>query len=217
MNSLRPAFLARGFDQAHWQRLMHRHPQEYIRRKLRTIHLYAQGQSPQQVADQLDLHLATSRRYLKQYITQGWPALTQPEKRAQPSRLTAQQQAAFKDILLQTRPVDHQLGGNIWTAALMRQYLLAHYGVNYRTGIYDLLERLGLSHQKAHADYGNADPLAQQASLEQLKATLLAADPQHAVLVYDEFSISEKPTSYYGWAEKNTRPRHVTNEKKVNA
>ncbi|MBK8444750.1 MAG: hypothetical protein IPL35_15660 [Sphingobacteriales bacterium] len=43
----------------------------------------------------------------------------------------------------------------------------------------------------------------------------MVADDTTAVLMYDEFSISERPTSYYGWAEKNTRPLVVTNEKNV--
>ena len=87
--------------------------------------------------------------------------------------------------------------------------------MDYRSGIYDLLKRLNLSHQKAHADYGNADPVNQQAFLNEFKDSLLKIDNAHTVVAYDEFSVAEKPTSYYGWAEKNTRPQHLTDEKKV--
>ncbi|MBK8442380.1 MAG: winged helix-turn-helix domain-containing protein [Sphingobacteriales bacterium] len=97
----------------------------------------------------------------------------------------------------------------------MKAYLKATYGVVYKSGIYDLLERLNLSHQKAHFDYGNADKDKQKAFVTDLKEQLLVADDTTAVLMYDEFSISERPTSYYGWAEKNTRPLVVTNEKNV--
>ena len=97
----------------------------------------------------------------------------------------------------------------------MRVYLHKVYSVAYRSGMYDLLKRLNLSHQKAHSDQGNADPIKQQAFLDTLKDTLLDADETHAVVAFDEFSVCEKPTSYYGWAERNTRPVHVTNEKKA--
>ncbi len=96
----------------------------------------------------------------------------------------------------------------------MRQYLKKSYQVDYKGGIYDLLERLNLSHQKAHADYANAEPAEQKAFLDVFTNTLLETDHQTAVVSFDEFSVSEKPTTYYGWAEKNTRPKVKTNEKK---
>jgi len=68
----------------------------------------------------------------------------------------------------------------------MKAYLLATYEVDYRGGIYDLLQRLDLSHQKAHADYGNADPAQQQVYLDDLKQTLLTAGPNHAVIMYTD-------------------------------
>ena len=215
MNSLRPAFEQRGLDLIQWQQHMHRHPQEYIRRKLRAIRAYAQGQSVQTLAQQLTIHPNTLRHYITTYCLGGFESLCQPEKRKQPKRLTPQQEAEFKQVLLKQRPADHGLPGNIWTGQLMCQYLKATYQVDYHSGIYDLLERLNLSHQKAHADYENADPVKQQAFLNEFKESLLTIDNTHTVVVYDEFSVAEKPTSFYGWAEKNTRPQHVTDEKKV--
>ena len=221
MNSLQPAFQKRGLDLTEWKRAMHRHPHEYIRRKLRVIEAYHQNPSVQAVAAQVNLHPRTIRAYLNTYIDGGILTLCLPEKRPQSTNLTPAQEAAFKHELLNSRPVDHGLEGNIWMGKLMRHYLKQTYAVDYRTGIYDLLERLHLSPRnggpaKAHADYGNADPVKQQAFLDSFKNALLEADETHAVVVFDEFSVCEKPTSYYGWAEKNTRPVHVTNEKKAN-
>jgi hypothetical protein len=92
------------------------------------------------------------------------------------------------------------LEGNIWTGTLMRQYLKNTYDVTYKSGIYDLLERLELSHQKAHADYGNAKEEDQIAFINELKDTLLQADDKTAVVKFDEFSVSTKTSTYYGWA-----------------
>lgn len=216
MNSLRPKFDQRGFDGDCWKRQMHRHPQEYVRRKLRVIQAYAGGKTVHDLAQQYSLNSHTVRSYITSYTQGGFDQICQPEKRPQPSRLTAQQEADFKHTLLHTHPGDHGLSGTIWTGQLMSQYLTKTYQVNYKSGIYDLLQRLNLSHQKAHADYGNADPIKQQAFPDEFKASLLAADATHGVVVYDEFSVCEKPTAYYGWAEKNTRPVVVTNEKKGN-
>lgn len=196
---------------------MHRHPQEYIRRKLRTIQLYAQPLDIPTICDRLHISLPTARRYITIYSQKGFEGLCAAEKRVRTTRLTTQQETDFKKTLMTTRPCDHQLEGSIWTGQRMKAYLLTTYQVKYGGGIYDLLQRLELSHQRAHADYGNADPAQQQVYLDELKETLLTAGPKHAVIMYDEFSVSEKPTAYYGWAQKNTRPQHVTDEKKATA
>lgn len=220
MNSLQPAFQKRGLDLTEWKRTMHRQPNEYIRRKLRVIEAYHKNPSVRAIAAQMSLHPRTIRGYLNTYIAGGLPALCVPEKRPQPTNLTLEQEAAFKQQLLRSRPTDHGLKGNIWTGQLMRQYIKSTYSVDYQSGIYGLLERLNLSHRnggpaKAHADYGNADSSKQKAFLDTFKNALLEADETHAVAVFDEFSVCEKPTSYYGWAENNTRPVHLTDEKKV--
>ena len=118
---------------------------------------------------------------------------------------------------MKCRPGEVGLEGNIWTGDLMCQYLSKTYGVVYKSGIYDLLERLNLTHQKAHADYSNADPELQTRFWEDLQNTLLRADERTAVAKFDEFSLSRRPTTYYGWAEKNTRPKVATDEKNASA
>ncbi len=99
----------------------------------------------------------------------------------------------------------------------MRQLIKREFAIDYQSGIYDLLDRLDLSHQKAHSDYQNADKNEQREFLAQFKQTLLASDLQNAVITFDEFSISTKPTNYYGWAERNNRPRVKTDEKNERA
>jgi hypothetical protein len=99
----------------------------------------------------------------------------------------------------------------------MSEFLKNEFEVDYKSGIYDLLERLNLSHQKAHADYQNASKDEQLQFLDRFKQTLLESDQTNATLTFDEFSISSKPSSYYGWAEKNTRPRVKTDEKNESA
>lgn len=140
MNSLQPAFQKRGLDLTEWERAMHRQPLEYIRRKLRVIEAYHNNPSVKAVATQTALHPRTIRAYLNTYIAGGLPALCLPEKRPQPTNLTPDQEASFKYQLLHSRPANHGLEDNIWTGQSMRQYIRQTYSVEYRAGIYDLLE-----------------------------------------------------------------------------
>lgn len=214
MANIRAKFEKKGFDERAYKRCFSKHQQEYIRTKLRCTLLYQQGNSAQQVAQALDLCVTTTRTYLNLYIEQGFEALCRKVVRPHKTMLTPEQQQAFKQFLLTKRPCDVGLEGNIWTGKQLRAYLKATYQVTYHSGISDLLERLNLSHQKAHADYGNADESQQKAFVDNLKDTLLQANEKRAVVKFDAFSICEKPGTAYAWAEKNTRPRVVTNEKK---
>ena len=217
MANIRTKFAQAGFDAQQYQRYFSRHQLEYIRRKLRTICLYAQGHSVREVAQLLTISEASTRTYLNRYLNGGFAGLCERVKRPQKSLLTPEQQAAFKEVLLNRHPSEVGLEGNLWTGKLLRAYLKNTYQVEYNSGIYDLLERLNLSHQKAHADYGNARESDQIAFVNKLKDTLLQANEKRAVVKFDEFSICEKPSTYYAWAEKNTRPRVLTNEKKERA
>ena len=214
---IRKLFTAAGFEEAVWQKAFHRHPTERVRRKLRAVRAFALGQPIREVAQADHLPVATVRKYLTVYLQEGFSGLCAPQLQPRAGRLTSQQETAFRQTLLTSCPEDHDVGGRIWTGHSMRQYLFLTWKVRYATGIYDLLDRLGLSHQKAHADYGNADPAAQRACLDVLKDTLLRLPPSEHLVAFDEFSVCEKPTGFYGWAVKNTRPRFLTNEKKERA
>lgn len=216
MGYKRKSFEKVGFDQSAYQRYFHNNQQEYIRLRLRCVKDYAEGIEFKQIAQTRSVHEQTCRSYINMYIAGGFQQLCTPVKRTQPTRLSVEQEASFKQTLLSKRPNEVGLEGNIWTGDLMRVYLKKTYQVDYNSGIYDLLARLNLTYQRAHADYGNADPKAQMAYWTELENCLLGADDQTAIVKFDEFSVCERASSYYGWAEKNTRPTHRTNEKKEN-
>ena len=99
MNSLQPAFDKQGFDLAQWKHAMHRHPQEYIRRKLRVVQTYHQTHSVQAVASQYHLHKATIRAYLNTYSHGGLSALCTPQTNDRTGWLTTDQEADFRGCL----------------------------------------------------------------------------------------------------------------------
>lgn len=217
MGYKRKKFAEKGLNEQAYSRYFHQHQAEYIRIKLRCVKAYGQGMEFAAIAAQYGVHEQSCRKYVNDYLASGFAGLCKATKRKQPTQLSAEQEQSFKQVLLTTRPCEVGLQGNIWTGKLMCQYLEQTYGVVYQSGIYDLLERLNLSHQKAHSDYGNAKEEDQQAFIQELAQTLEQADEKTAVVKFDEFSLCDRPSSYYGWAEKNTRPRVVTDEKNASA
>lgn len=215
MGKLRQKFEQKGFDEKEYQSYFNQHQSEYIRKKLRIIKFYKEKKETKQISKELNVNIQTINKYVNIYISGSFKLLCQKDERPRGSFLTAEQSIEFKKTILSKKPFELGVEGNIWTGKTMREYLEKTYSVIYKSGIYDLLDRLGLSHQKAHADYGNADKEEQVKFLNDLKNSILQANEEHVVIKFDEFSISEKPTSYYGWAEKNTRPKVVTDEKKA--
>ncbi len=202
-----------GFDEIKWTKYFQRYQQEYIRKRLRAIKLFAENNDVSAICQTLSLNKNTFYLFVNLYLKEGFEGLCRLAVRPKPTLLSAEQELSFKQIIIAKAPFECGLEGNIWNGQLMREFIKREFAVDYKSGIYDLLRRLNLSHQKAHADYQNASKDEQLQFLDRFKQTLLESDQTNATLTFDEFSISSKPSSYYGWAEKNTRPRVKTDEK----
>lgn len=207
----------KGFDETLWNKFFRRHQQEYIRKRLRAIKLFAENIEVSAICRQLEINKNSFYLFIRIYLAEGFTGLCRQTTRNHKTRLSKEQELLFKQTIISKAPFECALEGNLWTGELMRQFIKREFGIDYKSGIYDLLDRLNLSHQKAHSDYQNASQDEQLQFIEDFKRTLLASDEQNAVITFDEFSISTKPTNYYGWAERNTRPRVKTDEKNERA
>jgi transposase len=211
--SKKAEFDKKGFDEVQWSKYFRLHQQEYIRKRLRTIKLFAENQDVSIISKTLSLNKNSVYIFLDLYLKEGFEGVCRLAARPKPTLLSKEQELLFKHTLLTKAPFECGLEGNLWTGKLMSGFLKREFEVEYKSGIYDLLERLNLSHQKAHSDYQNASKPEQLQFIDRFKQTLLKSDENNAVVTFDEFSISSKPGNYYGWAEKNTRPKVKTDEK----
>jgi len=202
-----------GFDEIKWTKYFQRYQQEYLRKRLRAIKLFAENNDVSTICQTLSLNKNTFYLLVNLYLKEGFEGLCRPAVRPKPTLLSPEQELSFKQTILTKAPFECALEGNIWNGQIMREFIKREFTVDYKSGIYDLLNRLNLSHQKAHSDYQNASKDEQIQFLDRFKQVLLDSDEQNATLTFDEFSISSKPGNYYGWAERNTRPRVKTDEK----
>ncbi len=122
MGNKRKKLEAQGLDEKEWQTYLHRCQQEYIRVKLRSVKRYWEGASFGQVAGESAISEMSVRKYVNQYLQGGLKGLTTPTTRRQPRLLTAQQEQAFRQVLLTTFPEDlelQQFTGGIFQAAIL--------------------------------------------------------------------------------------------------
>lgn len=73
-------------------------------------------------------------------------------------------------MILEQRPVDYGIDKYIWTGAIVCEVIKQRWDVELKDSrMYDILHELGLSYQKAHRDYANADTEVQLAFGKQVK------------------------------------------------
>lgn len=164
------------FDVDEWQKLYYRNQQQYIRQRLAAIKLLHEGQSRTQVSEQVGCRYDTLTTWIDKYLEGGLKALVNPIRHQKASRLTPEQQQQLKVMILTQRPTEYGYERNLWTGAILSEVIDQRFGVQLKDSrIYELLAELGLSYQRAHRDYANADPKAQKEWVEVVKKTAIAS------------------------------------------
>lgn len=152
----------KGVDTKEWQKLYHKYPQEYIRRRLRFIEDCVSNKSPDLNRLQIQSNHKLNARYdiwINNFLTGGLAKLCTPIVRKVANRMTDEQKLELKNIILTQTPLDHRIDRNIWTAEVIIELIKTKWNMSYKDSrIYQILNSLGLSHQKAHRDYANSDP-----------------------------------------------------------
>ena len=164
------------FDTDEWQKLYYRHQQQYIRHRLEAVKLLHQGNRRSQVCEQVGCSYDTLTSWIDQYLKGGLSELVRAIRHQKPSRLSAEQQEQLKTMVLTQRPSDYGIERQMWTGAILTEVIFQRFEVQLKDSrIYEVLEELGLSYQRAHRDYANADPQAQTEWVETVKKTAKSA------------------------------------------
>ena len=163
-------FNAKNFEEEEWQKLFYKHQQQYIRKRLEAIKYLHEGKTRQAVMDQVGCARQSLITWIDLYCQGGLKALAMPMQSARKQGLGRQQKAALKKMLLEQKPTDYGIDRQIWTGKNIIEVMNQRWGVKLKDSrIYDILKEMGLSHQKAHRDYENGDPKAQQEFVTTLK------------------------------------------------
>ncbi len=155
-----------------WQQLYYKHQQEYIRKRLLAIKYLYEGKSRIEVSELLDCHYKTITTWIDKFLEGGLIFVVKPIIHQKQSRLNLEQKHELKRMLLSEKPVDYGIDRNIWTGQIISNIIELRWGVKLKTTrIYEILNELNLSHQKAHRDYANADKEQQKLFIWKLKKT----------------------------------------------
>lgn len=147
-----------GFDSKEWYKLHHKHNQEYIRKRLKFIKLVLTTElTSQEICAKLNIS-TQFYDWLGMFLGNGLVGLCRSSTRKIPNRISDAQKLELKEIILNSTPVEHGIDRNIWTAEVIIELLKTKWNIDYKDSrVYQILNELGLTHQKAHRDYANSD------------------------------------------------------------
>lgn len=162
----------RQLDSELWQKLYYKCQQEYLRKRLLAIKYLYEGKTRIEVSELLNCHYKTLSTWIDKFLSGGLNNLIEPITHQVESRLNLKQKQALKKMLLSEKPIDYGIDRNIWTGKIISNVIELRWGVKLKTTrIYEILNELNLSYQKAHRDYANANKEQQKEFIWNLKKT----------------------------------------------
>ena len=160
----------KGLDEKEWQKLWNKYQEQYIRKRLQAIKYLYEGKTRKEVSAKVGCARESIATWLDIYDEKGLKGLTKLVERERGQSLSKEQKAEMKLMLLEQKPTTYGLDRQIWTGKIIKEVIQQRWQVELKDSrIYDILKEMGLSHQKAHRDYENADIEQQQKFVTTIK------------------------------------------------
>ncbi len=110
--------------------------------------------------------------WVHSFEEQGIEGLKDKGGRGRKPKLDEGQMDRLRMLVTQESPSSHGFNTETWTGPLIKVWIEKNMGVSYKKAhVYNILHKLGLSHQKARATCPEANPEAQERFREELKKT----------------------------------------------
>ena len=222
-NSYNPYELWQKFEDLipNWEllkKLCRKNQKEYIRRRLRAIKMLWNGYSRQDVMKKLDLDPSTLIIWIKTLVEygvdDGLRRLAKEKTLKRDGKLTQNQQRALIYMIEHQSPTDYGYMQNIFTAKILCEIVMKLWNIKISDQvIYNIFDRHNYSYQKAHRDYEHADPEKQREYANNLLDAIKNLKSGERLVFFDEFSLTNRVSLFYGWAKKNGRLKVKSNEK----
>ena len=140
--------------------------------RYRCVYLYYDGRKKSDIANIFGIDQHTLNKYIESYKSNGIEGLEPKQIPGASEKLTEEQKAQLKDVIVNSRPADVGFDSCMnWTASLALQWVKREFGVEYTTsGMTDLMHRLNLSYTKPTYSLAKADKTKQEEFCESFEA-----------------------------------------------
>jgi len=124
--------------------------QTRLYKRYRALYLCLCGKTYEEVVEMVGLCKTSVYRINKVYKKEGLAGIPDKPRKGRPPKLTAEQKANIKEMILKKTPFEVGFPAEFnWIAELVAKYVKQEYGLDYTIrGIAGILKRLGLSYAR---------------------------------------------------------------------
>jgi transposase len=128
-------------------------------KRYQSLYLYLSGKKCDEVASIVGLSKISVSRINQVYKKEGLTGIPDKPREGRPRKLTQQQEAKIKELILSKVPSEVGFPAEFnWTAGLVAKYIKREFGLDYTIrGITGIFERLGLSYTRPTYVLAKAD------------------------------------------------------------
>ena len=175
----------------------------------RAVAAVQSGESPEDVAAALGVHLRTVFRWLAKYRRGGWGGLDARKRGGRPPKLDGRALQWIYRTVVDKNPMQLNFPFALWTAAMVQKLIFDRYGVRLsRSSVSRLLQQLGLSAQRPLWRAYQQSPEAVQEWLTQTFPAIQRRAKREAAEIFfaDEAGVRSDHHSGTTWGKRGHTP-----------
>lgn len=162
----------KGYSPASIRALFNSDDKYKIGLRLYAVYQVSLGQPSRKLEELYNTSFKQITNWVHRFEQEGLEGLRDKPGRGRKSRLTEEQCSALSTLLLEASPLDYGYNTDTWTGPLLIDWIKNEFGIPFKKAqVYNILNSLGFSYQKARGFYPEADPEAQRTFKETLKKT----------------------------------------------
>jgi transposase len=163
----RKVLQVKGFSAEDINKLIRTDDRYTIGIRLYAVHQVALGQSSRKLEQLYHTSFKQITNWVHRFEKLGIEGLKDKARSGRKTRLSDEQMQRIRQILTDNHPSDYGYNTATWTGPLLIAWIKSEYGVEYKKAqIYNILKKLGLSHQKGRGIYPEADEKQREAFKE---------------------------------------------------
>lgn len=167
-----PVLEVKGYSLEQIKTLIKRDERYTIGVRLYAVYQVSLGQSSRKLEELYHTSFKQITNWVHRFEQEGLEGLKDKAGRGRKSGLSQDQLERLSLLLLNEPPTDYGYNSDTWTGPMVIDWIGEKFGVTYKKAqIYNIMNRLGFSYQKAKGFYPEADKVAQETFKEDLKKT----------------------------------------------
>jgi len=168
----RPVLKIKGYSPEEIKALFKKDDRYTIGLRLYAVYQVALGQPSRKLEELYQTSFKQITNWVHRFEQEGIEGLRDKPGRGRKSSLSNDQMVTLSDLLLNESPVDHGYNTETWTGPILIDWISKSFGVEFKKAqIYNIINRLGFSYQKAKGFYPEADEKSQEEFKDSLKKT----------------------------------------------